>query len=76
MVGGDAVLCLALVKSGAFVAGAELELAASSATLKLMISTMLDTSFLMFSGSELGRDFPVSFRLHRYMARANSGKCS
>jgi hypothetical protein len=44
--------------------------------LKLMISTMLDTSFLMFSGRVDGSDFPVSFRLHKYIARANSGKWS
>jgi hypothetical protein len=46
----------------------------SSAMLKLIISTILETSFLMFSGSVAGSGFPVSFRLHRYMARANSGK--
>ena len=50
------------------------EAAASSATLKLMISTMLETSFLMWSGRLGGSCLPVSFKLHRYMARANSGK--
>ncbi len=73
MVGG--VSCL--VKSGALPAGAELLAPAfSSATLKLMISTMLDTSFLIFSGRPGGKDLPVSFRLQRYIASANSGKCS
>lgn len=71
MVGGVAVFCRT-VKSGALVA--ELALALSSAMLKLMISTMLDTSFFMFSGSEEGRDLPFILRLQRYMARANSGK--
>jgi hypothetical protein len=31
---------------------------------------------LMFWGRLEGTDFPVSFKLQRYMARANSGKCS
>jgi hypothetical protein len=69
MVGGVAVLVL--------ISGAEEELAPgalSSATLKLMISTMLETSFLMFSGRLGGSCLPVSFKLHRYMASANSGK--
>jgi len=44
--------------------------------LKLIISTMLETSFLTFSGNVDGSAFPVNFRLQRYMARANSGKCS
>lgn len=49
---------------------------ASSARLKLMMSTMLETSFLIFSGKTVGSCFPVILRLHRYMARANSGKCN
>src|SRR4051812_8549743 len=48
----------------------------SSATPKEKISTMLETSFLTLSGRTAGRSLPVSFRLHRYMARANSGNRS
>lgn len=40
------------------------------------MSTMLETSFLTLSGSDVGRLFPVSARLHRYIAKANSGKRS
>ena len=47
---------------------------ALSATPKEMISTMLDTSFKIRSGSADGSSFPTSLRLHRYMATANSGK--
>lgn len=68
------MFCPAL-KFGALDAGAEPD-PASSARLKLMISTMLETSFLMFSGRTVGSCFPVIFRLHRYIARANSGKCN
>jgi hypothetical protein len=72
-VGGDAAFWRTL-KSGAFVlAGAG---GASSSTAKLIISTMLETSFFIFSGRVEGSCFPTSFRLHRYIARANSGKCS
>lgn len=48
----------------------------SSTTPNEIMSTMLETSFLTRSGRELGRSFPVSLRLHKYMARANSGKRS
>ena len=48
----------------------------SSAMLKLMMSTMLETSFLILLGSVDGNDLPVSFMLQRYIARANSGKCN
>lgn len=41
-----------------------------------MMSTMLLTSFLTFSGSVAGSSFPVSLRLQRYIASANSGKRS
>lgn len=41
-----------------------------------MISTMLDTSFAIFSGKLCGKSFPTSLRLHRYIAKANSGKSS
>jgi hypothetical protein len=40
------------------------------------MSTMLDTSFLTFSGSDVGKGLPVNLRLHRYIARANSGNRS
>ena len=60
---------------GALLAGVERP-ARSSATPNEIMSTMLETSFLTRSGSELGRSLPVNFRLHRYMARANSGKRS
>lgn len=62
------------MKSGAVVRGAGS--GASSTTLKLIISTILDTSFFMLSGRTEGNCFPTSFRLQRYIARANSGKCS
>ena len=48
----------------------------SSGTPKEMISTMLETSFLTLSGKAAGISLPVNFRLHRYIARANSGKSS
>lgn len=60
---------------GALLAGVG-RLGCSSATPNEMMSTILDTSFLTFSGRELGRSLPVSLRLHRYMASANSGKRS
>ena len=74
MVGGVDVFCRK-VQSGAVLGGAELE-PPSSATLKLMMSTMLDTSFLILPGRLDGSDLPVNLRLQRYMAKANSGKCS
>lgn len=46
----------------------------SSGTPKDIISTILDTSFAMRSGSVCGRSFPTSLKLQRYIARANSGK--
>ena len=49
---------------------------ALSATPKLMISTILLTSFLTLSGKDEGRSFPVNFRLQRYIASANSGNNS
>ncbi len=48
----------------------------SSGTPKEMMSTMLDTSFLIVSGRVDGRLWPFSLRLQRYIARANSGKRS
>lgn len=48
----------------------------SSTTLKLIMSTMLETSFLTLSGKLGGNVFPVSFKLQRYIASANSGKYS
>ena len=61
-------------KLGAFVrGGAE---GRSSGTPNDMMSTILDTSFAIFSGTLAGSCFPTSLRLHRYMARANSGKRS
>ena len=48
----------------------------SSGTPKEMMSTMLDTSFLIRSGNVDGRLWPFNFRLQRYIARANSGKRS
>jgi hypothetical protein len=50
--------------------------ARSSTTLNEIISTILETSFLTFSGSVAGRLLPVKLRLHRYMANANSGNKS
>ena len=61
-------------KLGALAAGALVPDAASSATLKPMMSTMLDTSFLTFSGSVAGKVLPDILTLQRYMASANSGK--
>ena len=48
----------------------------SSGILKLIISTMLDTSFFIVSGRVAGICFPTILRLQRYMANANSGKKS
>jgi hypothetical protein len=48
----------------------------SSGTPNDIMSTMLDTSFFTRSGSVFGRSFPVNFRLHRYIASANSGNMS
>lgn len=62
------------MKFGAFVVGAGA--GASSTTPNEIISTMLETSFLTFSGRVVGRALPVKLRLQRYMARANSGKRS
>ena len=62
------------LKSGAFVRGGAVGL--SSGTPNEIMSTMLPTSFAIFSGSAAGRSFPTSLRLHRYIARANSGKRS
>lgn len=70
MVGGVEVFCL--VKSGALVAAPEL--LSSSVILKLIMSTILDTSFLMLSGRLPGIALPTSFKLQRYIANANSGK--
>lgn len=47
-----------------------------SGTWNEIISTMLDTSFLILSGSTVGRSLPVIFKLHKYIAKANSGKNS
>src|SRR5690242_15429864 len=75
MVGGVAVFC----RRGSLILG-RLERAgaagASSGTPNDMISTMLETSFLMRSGREVGTACPFSFRLQRYIASANSGKRS
>lgn len=46
---------------------------AVSAALKEMMSTMLDTSFLICSGRDDGKLFPFMRKLQRYMASANSG---
>jgi hypothetical protein len=48
----------------------------SSGTPKEIMSTMLETSFLTRSGRELGISLPVNLKLHRYIARANSGNRS
>ena len=48
----------------------------SSGTPNEMMSTILETSFIIFSGKLCGNSFPTSFRLQRYMAKANSGKRS
>ena len=49
---------------------------ALSGTAKEMMSTMLETSFMIFSGILSGRSLPVSLRLHKYIANANSGNRS
>lgn len=48
----------------------------SSGTPNEIMSTILDTSFAIFSGRLAGKSFPTSFRLQRYIARANSGNRS
>lgn len=47
-----------------------------SGTSKEIMSTILETSFLMVSGRVAGISRPVRRKLHRYMANANSGKNS
>ena len=47
-----------------------------SGTVNEIMSTMLETSFLIVSGREGGRSLPVIFKLQRYIASANSGKNS
>jgi hypothetical protein len=64
-----------MLKSGAFVVGVD-DSVLSSATAKFIISTILETSFLILSGSTEGKDLPTSFKLQRYMASANSGNSS
>jgi len=71
MAGGDAAFVRTL-KSGAFVLGGSSGV--SSTTPKLIMSTMLETSFLILSGKVAGSGLPTIFRLHRYIASANSGK--
>ena len=48
----------------------------SSGIAKDIMSTMLETSFLTFSGILFGRPFPFRAMLHKYIASANSGKSS
>lgn len=48
----------------------------SSGTPKDIMSTMLETSFAIRSGNACGKSFPTSFKLQRYIAKANSGKSS
>jgi len=75
MVGGDTVACLfGSLKLGALPREAVGGL--SSGTPNEMMSTMLDTSFLIRSGNVDGILWPFSLRLQRYIARANSGKRS
>lgn len=47
-----------------------------SGTPNEMMSTMLETSLEIFSGKADGNSLPTSFRLHKYMATANSGNRS
>src|SRR3954466_6571156 len=61
-------------KFGTLVRGADWGL--SSSTLNEIMSTILETSFFTFSGRVAGRSFPVSLRLQRYIASANSGNSS
>lgn len=64
---------------GALKLGALLRVGAagrSSGTPNEMMSTILETSFIILSGKLCGNSFPTSFRLQRYMAKANSGKRS
>lgn len=71
---GVLLLCAGASKLGAFDLGGAW--GRSSGTPNEMISTILETSFEIFSGNIGGKSFPTSRRLHRYMARANSGKRS
>ena len=59
-------------KFGAFVLGGSS--GCVSGTPKEIMSTILETSFLIFSGRTVGISLPVNRRLQRYMAKANSGK--
>ena len=68
---GEAVFRDGTSKLGALLRGGAC--GRSSGTPNDIISTMLDTSFAIRSGRTCGRSLPVSLRLQRYMARANSG---
>ena len=71
---GPVLLLEGVSKLGALVrGGAE---GRSSGTPKEIMSTMLETSFAIFSGRLGGSCLPTSFRLQRYIARANSGNRS
>ena len=48
----------------------------SSGTPNDIMSTMLETSFAILSGSFCGKSLPTIFKLHKYMAKANSGNRS
>ncbi len=76
---GCCILGATFVADGALKFGALLRGAAagrSSGTPKEMMSTILDTSFATLSGNVCGSSFPTSFKLQRYIARANSGNKS
>ena len=72
--GATGEAALPRLKSGAFVRG--LGNGLSSGMPNEMMSTMLDTSFLTWSGNTLGKLLPTSLRLQRYIERANSGNRS
>lgn len=63
-------------KFGILEGGAAVCVGVLSGIPKEIISTILDTSFNIFSGILSGMSFPVIFKLQRYIAKANSGKRS
>lgn len=71
---GPMLVGVSALKFGALVRGAGA--GRSSGTPNEMMSTILETSFATLSGRLAGNSLPTSFKLQRYIARANSGKRS
>lgn len=74
--GGDIVFCRRGASKLGTLEGGSGAAARSSTTLKEIMSTILETSFLTLFGRVGGRLLPVKLKLHRYIASANSGNRS